>query len=73
MSWIATSVCRCEITVSGQVRIIGTVSLVLILVLALVGMDWVTRVQKLLLVLLLFSQVKLPLSLCNSGLLFFLN
>merc|ERR1719166_606065 len=40
-----------------DVRIIGTASLVLILVLAIVGMDWVTRVQKLLLVLLLCSQV----------------
>merc|ERR1719180_584608 len=32
---------------------IGSATLVLILVLAIVGMDWVTRVQKLLLVLLL--------------------
>ena len=40
-----------------DVRIIGSATLVLILVLAIVGMDWVTRVQKLLLVLLLFSQV----------------
>merc|ERR1719264_14206 len=40
-----------------DVRIIGSATLVLILVLAIVGMDWVTRVQKLLLVLLLCSQV----------------
>ena len=31
-----------------DVRIIGSATLVLILVLAIVGMDWVTRVQKLL-------------------------
>lgn len=41
----------------NDVRIIGSASLVLILVLAIIGMDWVTRVQKALLVLLLFSQV----------------
>jgi len=41
----------------NDVRIIGSATLVLILVLAIVGMDWVTRVQKALLVLLLFSQV----------------
>merc|ERR550532_174600 len=40
-----------------DVRIIGSATLVLILVLAMVGMDWVTRVQKLLLVLLMCSQV----------------
>ena len=43
-----------------DVRIIGTASLVLILVLAIVGMDWVTRVQKLLLVLLLHSSHSQP-------------
>merc|ERR1711892_820010 len=37
----------------NDVRIIGSASLVLILVLAIVGMEWVTRVQKALLVLLL--------------------
>merc|ERR1711892_612508 len=42
---------------TNDVRIIGTATLVLILVLAIVGMEWVTRVQKALLVLLLFSQV----------------
>jgi len=41
----------------NDVRIIGSVTLVLILVLAFVGMDWVTRVQKGLLVLLVFSQL----------------
>jgi len=40
-----------------DVRLIGSVSLVGILALALVGMDWVTRVQKILLVLLIFSQL----------------
>jgi len=42
---------------TNDVRIIGSATLVLILVLAIVGMEWVTRVQKALLVLLLFSQV----------------
>jgi len=42
---------------TNDVRIIGSATLVLILALAIVGMDWVTRVQKALLVLLLFSQV----------------
>jgi len=41
----------------NDVRIIGSVTLVLLLVLAVVGMQWVTRVQKLLLVLLIFSQL----------------
>jgi solute carrier family 12 sodium/potassium/chloride transporter 2 len=40
-----------------DVRLIGSVSLVGILALAIVGMDWVTRVQKLLLVLLILSQL----------------
>ena len=35
---------------TNDVRIIGCATIVLILVLAMVGMDWVTRVQKLLLV-----------------------
>lgn len=42
---------------TNDVRIIGSATLVLILVLAIIGMEWVTRVQKALLVLLLFSQV----------------
>ena len=42
---------------TNDVRIIGCGTIVLILVLAMVGMDWVTRVQKLLLVLLMCSQV----------------
>jgi len=41
----------------NDVRIIGCITLVLILILAIVGMEWVTRVQKGLLVLLLFSQI----------------
>jgi len=41
----------------NDVRLIGSATLVLILVLAIVGMEWVTRVQKGLLVLLLFSQI----------------
>ena len=40
-----------------DVRLIGSVSLVGILALAIVGMEWVTRVQKILLVLLIFSQL----------------
>ena len=42
---------------TNDVRIIGCSTIVLILVLAVVGMDWVTRVQKALLVLLIASQV----------------
>ena len=41
----------------NDVRLIGAISLVAILALAIVGMEWVTRVQKLLLVLLVASQV----------------
>ena len=41
----------------NDVRLIGSISLVLILGLAIVGMDWVTRVQIGLLFLLLCSQV----------------
>ena len=40
-----------------DVRLIGSVSLVGILALAIVGMEWVTRVQKILLILLIFSQL----------------
>ena len=41
----------------NDLRIIGTPVIILILLLAIVGMDWVTRVQKLLLVLLIFAQI----------------
>jgi solute carrier family 12 sodium/potassium/chloride transporter 2 len=41
----------------NDVRLVGSISLVLILGLAIVGMDWVTRVQMGLLFLLLVSQV----------------
>ncbi len=41
----------------NDIRLIGSVSLVLILGLAIVGMDWVTRVQMGLLFLLLIAQV----------------
>ena len=41
----------------NDVRLIGSISLVMILGLAIVGMDWVTRVQIGLLFLLLTSQV----------------
>ncbi len=40
----------------NDIRLIGSVSLVLILGLAIVGMDWVTRVQMVLLFLLLIAQ-----------------
>ena len=40
-----------------DVRLIGSASLVGILALAIVGMEWVTRVQKILLFLLIFSQL----------------
>ena len=41
----------------NDIRLIGSVTLVLILGLAIVGMDWVTRVQMGLLFLLLIAQV----------------
>jgi len=41
----------------NDVRIIGCVTLVLILVVAILGMDWVTRLQKGLMVLLVLSQL----------------
>ncbi len=41
----------------NDIRLIGTVTLVLVLGLAVVGMEWVTRVQMALLVLLVISQV----------------
>jgi len=40
-----------------DVRLIGSCTLVVILALAIVGMEWVTRVQKILLLLLVFAQV----------------
>ncbi len=40
----------------NDIRIIGCITLVCVLILAVVGMDWVTRVQMLLLVLLIVSQ-----------------
>ena len=40
----------------NDIRIIGGVTLCLFLFLTFAGMDWVTRVQKFLLVLLIFSQ-----------------
>ena len=40
-----------------DVRLIGSVTLVVILALAIVGMEWVTRVQKLLLALLALAQI----------------
>ena len=50
-----------DCTVAGcrnnDVRIIGTPTLVLFLVIAFAGMDWVTRVQKALLVLLILAQL----------------
>ena len=42
---------------SNDIRIIGSATLVLIMMLGIVGMEWVTRVQKLLLLLLICSQV----------------
>jgi len=41
----------------NDVRIIGSVTLILIMLLGILGMDWVTRVQKLLLLLLICSQL----------------
>ena len=40
-----------------DIRLIGSVTLVALLAVTLVGMEWVTRVQKLLLVLLVAAQV----------------
>ncbi|XP_054287482.1 bumetanide-sensitive sodium-(potassium)-chloride cotransporter-like isoform X1 [Macrosteles quadrilineatus] len=42
---------------TNDVRLVGSVTLVGILILAFVGMDWVTRTQMCLLVVLLFSQI----------------
>ena len=41
----------------NDVRIIGSGTLTVLLVIAVVGMKWITRVQKVLLVLLIFSQI----------------
>ena len=40
-----------------DVRIIGSVTLTCFLLLTIAGMDWVTRVQKFLLVILIFAQL----------------
>ena len=40
-----------------DIRLIGSVTLVVLLAVSLVGMEWVTRVQKLLLVLLVAAQL----------------
>ena len=42
---------------TNDVRLIGTITLILVLGLAIVGMEWVTRVQLGLLVLLIISQI----------------
>ncbi len=42
---------------TNDIRLIGTITLILVLALAIVGMDWVTRVQMGLLVLLIISQI----------------
>jgi len=41
---------------TNDIRLIGTITVIAVLLLAVVGMDWVTRVQLLLLVLLIVSQ-----------------
>ena len=41
----------------NDVRIIGCATVFLLLIIAVVGMEWITRVQTVLLVLLIFSQV----------------
>ena len=40
-----------------DIRIIGSVTLTCFLLLTIAGMDWVTRVQKFLLVILIFAQL----------------
>ena len=47
-----------------DVRLIGSVTLVVILALAIVGMEWVTRVQKILLALLVFAQIDFIIGTC---------
>jgi len=51
----------------NDIRWIGTIVLVLILGLAIVGMDWVTKVQKLLLVILIFAQIDMFVGSFISG------
>ena len=41
----------------SDIRLIGSVTLVVLLAVTLVGMEWITRLQKLLLVLLIAAQV----------------
>ena len=41
----------------NDVRIMGSITLTVLLGIAIVGMEWITRVQKVLLVLLCFSQL----------------
>lgn len=49
-----------------DVRLIGSVTLVVILALAIVGMEWVTRVQKILLALLVFAQIDFIIGTCMT-------
>ena len=59
-NWNGITVPMSECSVAGcrnnDVRIIGAPCLLLFLVLAFAGMDWVTRIQKTLLVLLILAQ-----------------
>jgi solute carrier family 12 sodium/potassium/chloride transporter 2 len=51
----------------NDLRIIGAPVIALILGLAIIGMDWVTRVQKFLLVTLIFSQLDIIVGSCIPG------
>jgi solute carrier family 12 sodium/potassium/chloride transporter 2 len=51
----------------NDLRIIGAPVIALILGLAIIGMDWVTRVQKFLLVTLIFSQLDIIVGSCIRG------
>ncbi|KAK7794717.1 hypothetical protein R5R35_009612 [Gryllus longicercus] len=42
---------------TNDIRVVGLATLIAILILAIVGMDWVTRTQMVLLVVLVFSQI----------------
>ena len=53
--------CRVDGCRDNDTRIVGSVTLVLFLLITIAGMDWVTRVQKLLLVLLVFAQADMLL------------
>ena len=53
---VPTSECSVAGCRNNDVRIIGGPCLLLFLLIAFAGMDWVTRIQKLLLVLLIFAQ-----------------